>query len=174
MPVAAGSAPETIGRRNRVARGFVLLLLALAVATAATPPSYGRDPGFRFVVRIEGEDSYFEEASGLDAAANADNRRGGGAVHTMRGQRASSSVVLREGIVSGALFYWAEQSKLGGAKRKTVVITLRNPQGRPLRVWTLTNAWPVKLEAGAVSASGNDIVVETVEIDYQEATVSAP
>lgn len=49
-----------------------------------------------------------------------------------------------------------------------VVILLLDSQSRPLCSWTLTDALPVKWNTGDLDASGNSVLIETLELAYHE------
>jgi phage tail-like protein len=49
-------------------------------------------------------------------------------------------------------------------ERKTVVVTLLDPQGHPLTHVTLTGAWPAKWNGPSFDARGTGIPTESVEL----------
>ncbi|MBU3895422.1 phage tail protein [Serratia rubidaea] len=49
-----------------------------------------------------------------------------------------------------------------------VVILLLDARGRPTCGWTLTDALPVKWQTGELDASGNAVLIDTLELIYHE------
>ncbi|BEN27478.1 MULTISPECIES: phage tail protein [Serratia] len=49
-----------------------------------------------------------------------------------------------------------------------VVILLLDSRSRPLCSWTLTDALPVKWNTGDLDATGNTVLIETLELAYHE------
>ena len=48
------------------------------------------------------------------------------------------------------------------AARKSATLVMHNASGEPVARYHLENAWPSKVEIGAVKADSNDILIETV------------
>ena len=61
---------------------------------------------------------------------------------------------------------WHELVILGdvGAARKNVSLTMYNTKGDPVARYHLTNAWPSKLEIGALKAGASSVLTETVTL----------
>lgn len=49
-----------------------------------------------------------------------------------------------------------------------VVVILLDSQSRPLCSWTMTDAQPVKWNTGDLDATGNTVLIETLELAYHE------
>ena len=92
----------------------------------------------------------FEDMSGLDLNAQASR---------------SGSVLLRRGVFTAdrRFWDWFNQSK---ARRVSITVSLVDATGRPTRVVTLMNAWPVKVTGPGLNASGNEVAIETIEIAH--------
>lgn len=66
---------------------------------------------------------------------------------------------------------WFNQIKLNTTKRETLTISLLDETGAPTMVWTLANAWPIKITGTDLKAEGNEVAVETIEIAYEGLTI---
>lgn len=79
------------------------------------------------------------------------------------------NLTLKKGLAKNAdyLQKWLEKSHQdpgsGGAKRD-VVIDLCDEAGRPVIRWTAAAAMPVKLDAPALQAAGNEVAVASLEL----------
>lgn len=151
-----------------------------------------RDPdpyqGFRFRVSVPDVSGRaevgFSRVSGLREETEVIEYREGDDPTTMRklpGLTSFDNIVLERGIDSNSLLLaWRkmvvdlEKSGPDGAAdvaasdlRREVVITLQSRDGRPVREWTLNEAWPTSLEIGELDASTGDVILETVEIAHE-------
>ena len=54
---------------------------------------------------------------------------------------------------------------------KNVDVTLLNEQHEPLITWHVVNAFPTKWAVSDFNATGNTVVVETLQLYYQHFTV---
>jgi phage tail-like protein len=59
-----------------------------------------------------------------------------------------------------------EQGKMKDARRKVTVI-LQDEEGNNAARWEFVDAWPSKYDAPDVTAKGNDVAVETLEIVHE-------
>lgn len=57
-------------------------------------------------------------------------------------------------------------------KLQDVSVSLLNAEGQCLRQWTCTGAYPVKWEASDLDAEKNGLMIETLELAYQELKTS--
>ena len=57
--------------------------------------------------------------------------------------------------------------KTNTIKRKTVIINLLDETKNPVMTWTLSNAWPTKIQATDMKADGNEVAVESIEIAHE-------
>lgn len=51
---------------------------------------------------------------------------------------------------------------------RTLVLSIINYEGKPVKTWNFKSAYPVKLSLSDLSASKNEIVIETLELAYQK------
>jgi phage tail-like protein len=79
-----------------------------------------------------------------------------------------ANVTLRRGFTGRTdLFEWWKSVRDGQVARREVTITLLDEQRQPVARWLLRNAWPVKIEAGSLNATGNEVVIETLELAHE-------
>jgi phage tail-like protein len=135
---------------------------------------------FNFIVEVDGEQiGAFTEVSGLDSETTPiEYREGADKTNAMRqlpGVEKYTNVQLKRGIVgNSALWDWHKEVRDGGsafpARRANVTIKLLNEthdEAAPAMTWTLTNAWPTKLTGPSLSAKGNEIAIEQVELAHE-------
>ena len=124
-------------------------------------------------------DAAFQEVSGIELQGGAEEvseSPGKGFVHQLPGMVKHGNLVLKRGFVTraSALAVWAMQavdSTLGSAiKTETIEVFLLGPDGKALVKWTFLNAWPVKLEVGALDPNDNRVLTQALEICYTTVT----
>ncbi|HVX48694.1 MAG TPA: phage tail protein, partial [Chitinophagaceae bacterium] len=94
----------------------------------------------------------------------------------MPGLGKMGNVTMKKGVLasSNAFWQWYNQVKMNTAPRAAVTIRLLDETGNTAMQWTLTNAWPVKIEATDLKSDGNEVAVESVEIAYETIIITAP
>jgi phage tail-like protein len=79
-----------------------------------------------------------------------------------------STLVLRQvRVEDGELLQWARAGGTGSAARRELRIELVDEAGRRAARWTVTGSFPVKVEGPDLSATGNEVVIETLELDHE-------
>lgn len=86
------------------------------------------------------------------------------------------NVTMRKGIFINdtALWSWLNQINMNMIARLTVAVSLMDETGAPQMVWTLNNAYPIKVTGTELKAEGDEVAVESVEIAFETIVVSAP
>lgn len=154
-----------------------LKLTANAVVTANPWPQ----PKFRFEVEytVNGKTSRFnvQDVAGLDVNEpeyRAENKAKN-APPNVPGWFGRGDITLKKGVFTGdnAFFEWYRQiaDAMADGKRPvrgTVVINLLDEKGSPTMSWTLTNAFPKKIQ-GVNQATGS---VETIIITHEGLTIA--
>jgi phage tail-like protein len=139
-----------------------------------TPPDGGQvalEPAFSVLIgqTLLGT---FTECSGLAAEYETYSYAEGGNnlfVHTLRGRLRHPVVTLKGGVTDhSVLLDWA----LGSPKSlllgcEDVRVTFHDPLGKPLRVFHLLSATPVKWTGPTGSATANAVATESLEIAHQ-------
>jgi phage tail-like protein len=129
---------------------------------------------FNFLVEIGGIiRAAFHEASGLDSSIDVIEHREGGDNITPRkypGMVKFSNLTLKWGITDDAeLYKWHRQWVTGdpAARRVDGAIVLLDRQGQEKVRWNFKNGWPAKWTGPSLTAEGNDIAIETLEIAHE-------
>ena len=135
---------------------------------------------FNFVVDIDGVGTslQFQDVSGLEMESQpVEYREGRNASFTTArssGIVKSGSVTLKRGLAAkGDRFSeWHTLFKENTARRAAMTITLLDESGSPMVVWTLTNAFPRKISAADLNADGNEVAIESIELEHEGLTIA--
>ena len=131
-----------------------------------------------FALDVTGQNKFhsdFTSASGLDSTfAVIDGPKtlqGGKAVtHKIPGTRSTSDIVLSRPM-TGDMSWWDWRQKLieGGVAegRGDGSITVFGQDNAALTKWDFFRGWPSKYEVGALSASDNGVLLETITITHE-------
>jgi phage tail-like protein len=134
-------------------------------------------PKFFFQVKMAGQTMSFQEVSGLDVESQAIEYRSGNSKMfssvKMPGLQKSANVTLKKGVFANdnTIWDWFKQIKMNTIKRETVTIELLDQTGAPTMVWTLQNAWPVKITGTDLKADGNEVAVDSIELVFETLTI---
>lgn len=130
-------------------------------------------PKFHFQVKWDSVVMSFQEVSGLDVEAQPIEYRHGDSPEfstiKMPGIKKSGNVTMKKGVFKSdnKFWDWFNQIKMNTIKRVPVTISLLDETGAPTMVWTLTNAWPTKIQATDMKSDGNEVAVESIEIAHE-------
>ncbi|WP_147109125.1 phage tail protein [Tateyamaria sp. syn59] len=133
-------------------------------------------PTFEFRVAIGSEEATFQEVSGLDVESAPTPVRASGPVALpaikLPGLARTGNVTLKKGafVRHGAFWDWFGGIKMNTLKRADVTIALVDAGGHPTMVWTLKNAFPVKIIGTDLKAEGNEVGVDSVELTHDGIT----
>ena len=136
-------------------------------------------PKFYFQVKWDAEVLSFQEVSGLDVEAQPiEYRHGDSPVFStikMPGMVQSGNITMKKGVFKSdnKFWDWYSQIKMNTIKRVPVTISLLDEAGAPTMVWTLTNAWPTKITSTDLTAEGNEVAVEEIEIVHEGLTIAS-
>ncbi|MDR1679400.1 MAG: phage tail protein [Prevotellaceae bacterium] len=140
---------------------------------------------FYFSVEIQGEPKIgeltFKEVSGLTIEVETETIREGGLnnyEHKLpKGVKhpnlALKSAVRKTDTINEVLLQKWQKTVFNSdfalpIPLRSIIVKLLNANGKPLRTWTCTNAYPVKIETDSFDAEKNQIAIETLEFCYQE------
>jgi phage tail-like protein len=135
-----------------------------------------QDPlgSFNFTVEIDATTiSGFSEVSGLDAQVEVIEYREGSdpTPRKLPGIQKYSHLVLKRGITADlTLWKWMQSVLAGNPDRRNISIVLLNEHRDPVARWNVLRAWPTKYSAPTLSATGNDVSVETLELAHEGLT----
>jgi phage tail-like protein len=142
------------------------------MATGQVPDPYSN---YNFLVEIDGiTRAAFHECSGFDSTIDVIEHREGGDNPTLRklpGMTKYSNITLKRGITDDKELYdWHRRISKGEnmqQQRKNGSIVLLARNGQEVARWNFTNAWPSKWTGPALSAEGNDVAIETLELAHE-------
>ena len=133
-----------------------------------------KDPyrSYRFLVEIEGiTRAGFRECSGLDSTQDAIEYREGNEGPTTRklpGLVKYSHLSLKWGITDDAeLWAWRQKVVDGRIERRNGSIILLDDTGAEKIRWNFRDAWPTKWTGPSLTAEGNDVAIETLELAHE-------
>ncbi len=136
-------------------------------------------PKFHFRVEWAGNDIGFQEVTGLSLETQFIEYRAGndGTFFTQKipGLKKNSNITLKKGLFHGdnAFWDWFLDVQTNPERRETVTISLLDEEGNPVFVWTVVNAFPVKVSAPDLKSDANEIAVETIELAHEGITQEA-
>ena len=134
-------------------------------------------PGFHFLVVFEllpqfPNDIRFQEVRGLTVSTEFQSWPEGGEnrfAHQLPERLQFSEVVLKRGKFLGSgILHWARKAVERFEFEPTnVMISLLTEDHVPMYNWYVVNAVPKRLEVSGINAMNNEIVVETLALQYQ-------
>jgi len=138
-------------------------------------------PVFHFSVSLGGGSPVgFSEVSGLSQEVQAIEYRDGlmsGTTLPLKspGLKKAGNITLKRGMVTGNndLYNWLNNNGSPGADRRDITITLLNDENNPVFVWSITQAWPVKIEGPGLKATGNETAIESIELVHEGITLKS-
>jgi phage tail-like protein len=138
-------------------------------------PEARHDPylNFNFLVQIDGETvtgaTEVDLPEGLIEIAT--YREGGersNASRRLPGDVKFGRLVLRRGFSGDrAFFQWWRNVADGNLDRRNVLVILRDQGGQEVARWAFQNGVPLKYTGPSFRAQGNEIAIETLELDVE-------
>jgi len=149
------------------------------------PPSYEYPlPSFHFRVVFGSEaidnaepyDNHFQSVSGLSVEMNTETIIEGGEnrfEHQIPVRTKYSTLVLKRGVLKdSALIQWCRKALEDFQfKPATLQIELLGENHTPLITWALFHVWPKKWSVSDFDAEKSELLVETLEMNYNFFTV---
>lgn len=120
-------------------------------------------------------DTSFQEVSGLTVDTELTEIREGGEnrfSYRLPTRKRYQNLVLKRAILDldSTLSTWCKDTLEGTGsvkiQPKTINVSLMDSAAKPLMVWNIVNAYPVKWEVGNFNAQENKIVIETLELAF--------
>jgi len=130
-------------------------------------------PKFHFLVEWGGSRIGFTEISGLSIETETIEYREGNSPEystlKMPGMRKFSNITLKRGVFHNDNDYytWFNTVNLNTIERRDLTISLLNENHEPVMVWKIKNAFPVKIDSTDLSAEGNEVAIESLEIAHE-------
>jgi phage tail-like protein len=126
----------------------------------------------RFELSIDGHSvAQFSELSGISSSVGVVDFIQSDAkeniLKKLPGKNEPGTVIVKRGMNKNIeMAAWHELVVLGdvAAARKSCSLTMFNTKGEPVARYHLTDAWPAKIEIGALKAGASEVLIETVTI----------
>lgn len=130
---------------------------------------------FRFVIEVNGARvGGFSEVTGLEVRTEVDEYREGGVndyVHKIAKETRYPNLTLKRGITDATEFWdWHREIVDGDIKRKTITVVLLDSRGEEKWRWVFRDAYPVKWNGTDLNATGNTVLVESIELAHHGLT----
>jgi phage tail-like protein len=131
---------------------------------------------FCFALAFEDSDvdASFQEINGLKTELTTEEVAEGGVnryVHRLPVRTKYSNLIMKRGVVrtKSPLAEWLDTGFAGNfaatlVDPRTIVVMLLDMWRRPIVAWTLFGAYPVSWDHSSLNSTGNDLLIETIEI----------
>ena len=145
--------------------------------------------GFHFLVTFEGlpnttsQDISFQSVAGLDVQLDTETWKEGGQnhfTHALPGRsKFSSSLTLKRGLLrpkqSGITDWCLEAFQdLKITPLKLVTVALLDEEHNVLVKWDLAHVWPKSWKIGELNAERGEVLIETLELNYNRFAYKNP
>lgn len=132
--------------------------------------------GFHFLVKFDGlseeSDTRFQEVTGLTVNVNTEEVEEGGEnrfVHKLPKGISYEKIILKRGILKGSkLVEWCRKAvEEFSFEPRHLLISLLNEDHDELFSWSVVRAYPIKWAFSGLNAQSGELLVETIELNYQ-------
>lgn len=134
-------------------------------------------PKFHFQVEWAGKNIGFTEVTGLTVETEAIEYRQGASPEynklKITGLTKYSNITLKRGTFQSdnEFFDWWKETvffqEQNGRYRRNITISLLDETHKPIIVWKVKNAWPIKVQSADLKADANEIAIESVELVHE-------
>jgi len=85
----------------------------------------------------------------------------------------NTNVTLSNGVFDKGIMFddWFNNSIKKSVNRNTVIVTLLDDVGKPAIIWTLKDAWPIKIVSEEPCAGSRKIVIKSIELTHRGITI---
>ena len=144
----------------------------------AIPSSFYQNVNFHFKVDFnygnESVDIRFQSVTGLDSTLDTETIKEGGEnrfEHVVPVRRKYGPLILKRGMLrpqDSKLTGWLKGTFDGENVKPipTVVINLLGEDHQSLIHWTINNVWPRSWKIGELNAEKGEVLIETLELNY--------
>lgn len=136
-------------------------------------------PKFHFKVTFGGVGTIdFQEVSGLDTEHDVIEYRAGSwqpwSTVKQPGLRKSSDVTFKKGMFNAdsTLFDYFMSVSMNVIERQQVTIELLDETAKTLFIWTLKNAWPMKVSSTDMNAQSSEVAIEEIVLAHEGLTMA--
>lgn len=125
-------------------------------------------PSLHFQVQWDTAVMSFEAMSGLEALEDLAQAAAG------PGLGNCGQVTMRHGLfrASHTFWDWFSQIRINASRRTPAIVTLLDDAGRPVTVWTLSNAWPTGITGTNLTTEGTEVAITSIEIAHEGLSVT--
>lgn len=151
------------------------------------PDTFYQTVNFHFTVEFstipaESLDVRFQAVSGLDATMDTESVKEGGEnrfEHVLPTRRKYGPLVLKRGLLKPSDSKLTSWLKNAFDKEKievipTVSVILLGEDHKPLMKWTINNVWPRSWKVGELNAEKGEVLIETLELNYNRLIFETP
>ena len=137
-------------------------------------------PKFHFSVKLGDITVGFSEVTGLDIQVEPIEYRDGSSPQyskiKMPGMHKFSNITLKRGTFAGdtEFYKWINTIQLNKVERRSVLISLLDEEHKPVMSWSVSEAFPVKVQASDLKSDGNEVAIETLELAHEGLRIIAP
>lgn len=130
-------------------------------------------PAFHFKVEVAGLSAEFSEVTGLNIEVQPIEYRQGLSPDyspiKMPGLQKFGNITLKRGVfkANNEFFDWINSIKMNTVERQDILISLLDETHAPVMQWEVREAWPSKITAPDMKASGNEVAIEALEIVHE-------
>jgi phage tail-like protein len=168
-------------RRSGVVLGMMMAVALLPLSASAQPLPLPVQP-VRFSLQVDGASiATFDELVAITTEVEpvelVQNPADPSPLKKLPGKRKPPTLTLKRGKAQDTtLWAWHEQVLAGNVlqARHNASLVMFATDGTPVARYHLENAWPTKLEIGALRAGSTDQLVETVTIQAERIKLVAP
>lgn len=141
-------------------------------------------PVYNYKVDIGKDTIAFSEVSGLSIGyetttykeSNTESGKASPRVFHMPAQATETTLTLKKGLVpaksQAALYDWINSITINQVIKKDIVISLCDETGKAVVTWSVTNAFPTKLDVPTFDANSNDAAIESMELKADNITIN--
>jgi phage tail-like protein len=126
---------------------------------------------FAFRVEIDGiTRAGFSDVTGFDTQIETTEYTEGGDQHTKKlpGKVKYANITLKWGLTDDrSLYDWMLQATKGVISRRSGSIIVLDLQGNEKVRWNFKEAWPTHWKGADLSAKGNDVAIESLELAHE-------
>jgi len=142
--------------------------------------------GFHFKVEFnlpdvaqEDRETRFQEVGGLNKTVEIEELKEGGEnrfSHRFPNPAKYGNIILKRGLLtkSGLIKWCFDAIDNFIFKPADITITLLNEEHKPLSVWNVSKAFPVKWSTSDLKAQENSLVIESLELAFRYFTKNDP
>jgi phage tail-like protein len=118
------------------------------------------DIGFQEVTGLEMETEFIEYRPGDDNTY---------VMQKIPGLKKHGTITLKKGVYAGDLSFWEwfKDVQTNPERREEVQIQLLDEEDSPVVVWTINNAFPVKVSGPDLKSDANEIAIESIELAHE-------